>query len=117
MTPALERNYSIYCETNMPIDEAGIAHSIGMSHARMRRGIMYPSIHSSNFSKAMQPLVRAVQRATRGMLEFQYCVAKRLYLQHHDRLPGSERTARLRKKRRTKVLKWHNNWMKQFYEG
>ena len=35
--------------------------------------------------------------------------AKREYLKHHKRLPGSEKTKRLRKKRRTRVLKWYWN--------
>jgi hypothetical protein len=38
-------------------------------------------------------------------------LAERAYLQHHRRLPGSTRTARLRKKRRTKVLEWFAAWL------
>jgi hypothetical protein len=30
-----------------------------------------------------------------------------VYLLHHNRLPGSNRTSRLRKKRRTRVEKWY----------
>lgn len=36
-----------------------------------------------------------------------YGVASQAYLNHHARLPGSERTSRLRKKRRTRVLSWY----------
>ncbi len=38
-----------------------------------------------------------------------YDAACRLYLQYHRRLPGSDRTKRLRKKRRAKVLRWYAN--------
>ena len=37
-----------------------------------------------------------------------YSHAVEAYLVHHGSLPGSERTRRLRKKRRTRVMKWWN---------
>jgi hypothetical protein len=35
-----------------------------------------------------------------------YAVACKSYLRHHQRLPGSDRTSRLRKKRLTRVMGW-----------
>ena len=40
-----------------------------------------------------------------------YRTAERAYLQHHTRLPGGKRTARLRKKRRTQVLMWFSEFI------
>lgn len=41
-----------------------------------------------------------------------YFVAERLYLRVHRRLPGSLRTARLRKKRITKVIAWYERLLR-----
>ena len=38
------------------------------------------------------------------------------YLQHHAKLPGSERTARLRKKRRDIVWRWHGAVIEELYK-
>jgi hypothetical protein len=49
---------------------------------------------------------QAVQRAHSSLLDFGrilYDTIERSYLRHHRRLPGSNRTARLRKKRQTKL--------------
>lgn len=40
-----------------------------------------------------------------------YRMAEREYRRHHRRLPGSERTARLRKKRRKRVLDWFADYL------
>jgi len=41
--------------------------------------------------------------------KFQW-VAEQIYLRHHRRLPGSLRTCRLRKKRRTVVMAWFEHY-------
>lgn len=56
------------------------------------------------------------QRMSYVLSEFNlqmYIVAEVTYLQYHKRLPGSNRTTRLRKKRRNSVL----NWYAAFLEG
>ena len=51
----------------------------------------------------------AAQKAADGVNSFGIWYAffaERLYIQSHQRLPGSDRTKRLRKKRKTRVLCW-----------
>jgi hypothetical protein len=38
-----------------------------------------------------------------------YANAKVIYLEHNGKLPGSERTARLRKKRMMMVMRWYHH--------
>lgn len=40
------------------------------------------------------------------LMDVDFKTASKFYLRHHARLPGSMRTSRLRKKRRTKVMRW-----------
>lgn len=55
----------------------------------------------------MNAIFEEVARQCRTFVGSIYGVASRAYLNHHARLPGSERTSRLRKKRRTRVLRWY----------
>ena len=56
----------------------------------------------SSISEAFLPLVEAFHQIGDSITE----VALDAYLARHDRLPGSNRTARLRKKRNSRVMQW-----------
>jgi hypothetical protein len=56
--------------------------------------------------KAMQPAFEAAGRAMGQFYESVIATAERQYLAEFGRLPGSTRTARLRKKRRKRVMDW-----------
>lgn len=54
-------------------------------------------------------LAPAMKQATGAMDKFGstiYKIAENEYLKHHAKLPGGTSTARLRKKRKTVVMKW-----------
>jgi len=55
---------------------------------------------------ALERAGKAFSDMSEAILTGVYRAAAKEYLKTHKRLPGSERTARLRKKRRTKVLAW-----------
>lgn len=76
-----------------------------------------------DFRQGLDQLVSAItlaftpimQQAKRGLDAFgvaYYDLAERMYLEHHRRLPGSLRTARLKKKRKTKVSEWFEGYLK-----
>lgn len=51
-------------------------------------------------------LVAALETAFATATRAWYVATEQAYLEAHGTLPGSERTKRLRKKRRTMVLRW-----------
>jgi hypothetical protein len=55
---------------------------------------------------ALQKLGRAASAAASAICRDWYSAVESAYLESHRRLPGSDRTARMRKKRRAKVLEW-----------
>ena len=57
-------------------------------------------------AKEMADAAFAAAAAVRDFGRTYQGFAEREYLAHHDRLPGSTRTRRLRKKRRTRVCRW-----------
>lgn len=59
-----------------------------------------------SFAKAITPAFQQCAKALTKFGEFYISCAKTAYLQHHKRLPGGTSTARMRKKRRSKVLNW-----------
>jgi hypothetical protein len=63
-------------------------------------------LHTENVERAVKRLATILNRTAVLMADFAIRAADALYLQHHDRLPGSNRTRRLKKKRRTKVIEW-----------
>lgn len=59
---------------------------------------------------AINVLGQAVKKAIDALIEkliFGIVRAVELYRQNHHRLPGSNRTARLRKKRMSKIMNWY----------
>lgn len=62
-------------------------------------------------ASALAPIVRAVQDAVRCLSANLYLWAERVYLQHHRRLPASNRTSRLRKKRAAIVMDFFSTWL------
>jgi len=60
-------------------------------------------------TEAFRKLGDAFRKAGRVMCDAWWNMAAKEYLRHHDRLPGGESNARLRKKRRTVVLNWFAN--------
>lgn len=55
---------------------------------------------------AVKELGAAFQRSANQLAANWREFSERCYLQHHSRLPGSDKTARLRKKRRDIVFRW-----------
>src|SRR5690606_25236474 len=70
------------------------------------RGVPIPALALAN---AFKPAAEAASRALEAFGAAWCSAAESEYLRHHRRLPGSNRTARLRKKRRAKVLAWFNH--------
>jgi hypothetical protein len=74
---------------------------------------------AANMRESMEAVGKALRAAFRPFVELTFQVnyiydcAEYAYLQHHRRLPGSERTARLRKKRRTEVLRWYSRHLEK----
>lgn len=60
-------------------------------------------------SNAFASMTKAFQLAGLALSLNWKSAMEAFYKQHRSRLPGSDRTSRLRKKRRTMVLKWINN--------
>lgn len=56
-------------------------------------------------------VARPVAFAVRELADTVYDGIERAYLEEHGSLPGSERTRRLRKKRRDAVLRWWRSTM------
>ena len=59
-------------------------------------------------------LNESLTKAAEQMRQFSASVgdfAMQAYLEHHDRLPGSERNARLQKKRQTRIAEWFSRWV------
>lgn len=63
------------------------------------------------FGTAMRPAVEAAAKAMRQFGLAYYQVAQHTYKQEFGRLPGSERTARLRKKRKKMVYDWFSDYL------
>ncbi len=64
------------------------------------------ALNSVSLGQALMP---ALESTSKSMSEFSDALheyAKKHYLQTHGRLPGSERTSRLRKKRRDAVMRF-----------
>lgn len=67
-------------------------------------------IDTSYDTNTLRELQRAAVQASKVIVAFNetmFDCARVAYKMHHTRLPGSNRTARLRKKRRTKVINWY----------
>lgn len=58
--------------------------------------------------EAMKPAVERAAFAFRELGNQLYNLVVRYYLQHHKKLPGSQKTKRMRKKQRTIVITWFN---------
>lgn len=58
------------------------------------------------FGIAFTPVVKKAAAAMTEFGEAIYKVAEKEYLKHHQRLPGGTSSPRLRKKRRTLVMRW-----------
>lgn len=66
---------------------------------------------------SLEELAPAIQKAADALNKFglAYCeIARANYRAENGKLPGSDRTKRLRKKRRTKVLEWMGDSIEQF---
>jgi hypothetical protein len=59
---------------------------------------------------AFEALANALRQAAAAIGRWWYELLIILYRKHVGRLPGSERTARLRKKRRKKLLDWASSY-------
>lgn len=57
--------------------------------------------------EAFQPMFRHITDQVLLLVDSFAGAAVEAYRRHHRRLPGSDRTARLRKKRRVLVLRWY----------
>lgn len=66
---------------------------------------------SNESIRAFEEAIQLVAGTVLELSEYLYQCAEDAYLLHHRRLPGSYRTKRLRKKRRTRVLRWFTNWI------
>lgn len=64
----------------------------------------------------LQPVAAAAAESLSSLGDAFYHIAARQYRAQHGRLPGSSRTARLRKKRRSKVLAWFANELRRAIE-
>lgn len=63
------------------------------------------------FGEAMRPAVESAAKALRQFGLAYYQVAQHAYRKEFGRLPGSERTARLRKKRLKVVCDWFSDYL------
>lgn len=63
------------------------------------------------FGDAMRPAVEAAAKALHQFALTYYQVAQQTYKKELGRLPGSERTARLRKKRKKVVCDWFGDYL------
>ncbi len=64
---------------------------------------------SDDMRRMLEAVKGAIEHAAKVFARFGETamqIAEREYLSHHKRLPGSSRTSRLRKKRRSRVLHW-----------
>lgn len=68
----------------------------------------------ASLSEVFRRMVTGLGPAFDNLFAMVYEVACSLYKEEFGRLPGSERTSRLRKKRRTMVLRWYAAY---FFEG
>jgi len=59
------------------------------------------------WAEASYPAVLKASIALTNFSRGMYAAAETAYLKHHATLPGSHKTKRLRKKRRTNVLNWY----------
>lgn len=71
----------------------------------------------TRMAAAMLPAMLAVKAAFDQFGDRYYAYACWVYLRQHQRLPGSDRTARLRKKRRDAVLRWFEAEMARQRDG
>lgn len=69
----------------------------------------------SHLHAGIRALANAVDEAAAGFKSFNdVCLtaAEKHYLQAHARLPGSDRNARLRKKRKTVIARWFSKQLR-----
>ncbi len=62
---------------------------------------------------ALSSTFYAARAAMESFSDMYYQIAEQEYLRYHARLPGSLRSRRFRKKRRTKVLAWWERRVKR----
>lgn len=66
-----------------------------------------PFAGAASAARLVSVAIRDLGTTLRALIAVTYQQACRAYRKENGRLPGSDRTARLRKKRRTIVLRWY----------
>ena len=98
---AIDEERLVYAVRQVDIDAAGRAfvHFSVLAHRQL-----LPTFHA--FADSIASIGRELERMRNSMADAMYAAATDAYRCEFGRLPGSDRTARLRKKRRKIVLQW-----------
>jgi hypothetical protein len=81
----------------------GQVHSL-VSGSFTAQGILKMRELATAWARAVTPAFQRCAKAMEVFGECWYKMAEKSYRQHHGKLPGSDKTKRLRKKRKKKVL-------------